>query len=186
MLVLIKMIIARILQCNLDIIAFTDNSFVVKMINKEELILCDAIQDTIGIIIQIRAEIKKSLLQIRIEYSNGKLKRNERFEDNPGPFFIRKCNKEATGVREENHTNEVITNLPEYGIAILLYWDIPQHKAITEVIWIYDTKQEEYHMAFRKYKEKTKYLDLDLRVIIYKIAMNSVIKYCSSFNHYTT
>jgi hypothetical protein len=62
MLVLIKTIVARISQCNLDIIAFTNNSFVAKMINKEELTLCDAIQDVIGIIIQIRAEIKKSLL----------------------------------------------------------------------------------------------------------------------------
>ena len=125
MLVLIKTIVARISQCNLDIIAFTNNSFVAKMINKEELTLCDAIQDVIGIIIQIRVEIKKSLLWIRVKYSNGKPKRNEKFEDNLWAFLIRKCNKEARGVKEENHTNEVKTNLSEYGTAILLCQDIP-------------------------------------------------------------
>jgi len=148
--------------------------------------LCDAIQDVMGIIIQIRVEIKKSPLWIRVEYSNGKPKRNKRFEDNLGVFLIRKCNKEVRGVREENYTNEVRTNLLEYGIVILLYQDIPQYKVIMEVIWICNVKQEDYHMAFRKYKEKIKYLDLDSRAIIYKIAMNSVIKCCSSFNHYRT
>jgi len=39
--------------------------------------------------------------------------------------LIRKCNKEARGVKEENHTNEVKTNLSEYGTAILLCQDIP-------------------------------------------------------------
>jgi hypothetical protein len=46
-----------------------------------------------------------------------------------------------------------------------------------EVIQIYNTKQKEYHMAFKKYKEKTKYLDFDSRAIMCKIAMNSVIKH---------
>jgi len=32
-------------------------------------------------------------------------------------------------------------------------------------------------MAFKKYKEKTKYLDFDSRAIMCKIAMNSVIKH---------
>ena len=67
-------------------------------------------------------------------HSNGKPKRNKRFKDNPGAFLIRKCNKEVRGVREENHTNEVRMNLPEYSIIILLYEDIPQYKAITEVM----------------------------------------------------
>ena len=42
-LVLIRKIINRIQQSSNDILAFTDNSFIVKMINKDELILYDAV-----------------------------------------------------------------------------------------------------------------------------------------------
>ena len=88
-LVLIRKIINRIQQSSNDIVAFTNNSFIAKMINKDKLILCNAVQDAIGIIIQIRVEIKSSLLRIRVKYSNGKPKQNKRFENNPGALLIR-------------------------------------------------------------------------------------------------
>ena len=103
-----------------DIVAFTDNSFTAKIINKDELILCDTVQDVMGIIIQIRAETKSSPLQIRVEYSNRKPKRNERFEDNLGAFLIRQCDHQVRKVRAETQNNEIRTDLLNSGQAILI------------------------------------------------------------------
>ena len=56
-------------------------------------------------------EIKSSPLQIRAEYSNGKPKWNERFEDNPGAFLIRQYDHQARKVRVETQNNEIRTDL---------------------------------------------------------------------------
>ena len=81
------------------------------MINKDELILYDAVQDIMGIIIQIRVEIKSSPLWIRVKYSNRKPKQNKRFEDNPGAFLIRQCNHQARKVRVKTQNNEIQIDL---------------------------------------------------------------------------
>ena len=58
-----------------------------------------------------------------------------------------------------------------------------QFNTVIEIIRNYDAIQEEYQLAFRKYK-KMAILDLVFRAAVYAGVMNRVIKSYCRFNHY--
>lgn len=66
-----KKIIININTVIEEIIIFSDNKYVTKMINKPDLTLSDTVQDTSSIIISIRDKLKYSSLHYKIEYTKG-------------------------------------------------------------------------------------------------------------------
>ena len=117
---LIKKITININTETEEVIIFSDNKYVTKMINESDLILSDTIQDVSSIIISIRDELKNSLLHCKIEYTKGYPKKIETFKTNPGAFLMKWYNKEARITRINNRMS-ASNNITNYNELILSY-----------------------------------------------------------------
>ena len=94
---------------------------------------------------------------------------------NLGIFLIKWCDKEMKIARNNNRMS-AFNNIMNCGEIILLYR--------IEIIRNHDAIQEEYWLAFRKYKSKIEILDLVSRAIVCTEVMNGVIMSYCGFNHY--
>ena len=78
---------------------YFDNKKVIKSTLNETEKESKCMQETSAIVETMKRKIKKVTIDIEIEHSNDKPRKNKTFQQEPGPFLVKECDEKSKEVR---------------------------------------------------------------------------------------
>jgi len=99
-----------------EVIVNTDNKFLIKECCREVNKVSDCTNKAGAIVEVIRHEMKKSTVDILLEYSSDKSRPNTEFHQAPGAYLMKRCDTESKRKCEEVRQYQLEPSVLNYGI----------------------------------------------------------------------
>ena len=150
---LIKEIHTKTAHMNIrSIIVYSDMKTIITEVRKEIVKESQCVREAGATITEIRKEIEQAKISISLEYSSTKTRHSKNFEDNPGLYLMRECDKQSKMMRREMEDKE-----HEYIMHVAdttpIYENVISNKLISVLIWEIDAKENEKLYAESKCSE---------------------------------
>ena len=133
----------------------------------------------------IKRLMKKIKFKVEIKLTRGYKSNIDDYQQYLIKHLIQQCDRKARKMREDIGLELNESNIKFYGCYSLKKEGIVQMRPIKEVLRVIDVKEEEKRYAWKKYRYKEDFIDLEARnTFCANKVMTSMIKCAHRYNHY--
>ena len=143
-----------------SIVVYSDMKTIVNEVRKEIVKDSQYVREAGATITEIRKQIESAKISISLEYSSQKIRNEEDFEKNPGPYLMRECDKQSKLMKREMNEDEA-ENIKYIADTTPIHENVISNKSISVLIREIDAKDNEKLFAESKCPEYSSWLDLE-------------------------